>query len=36
MILTQHDANRASGGHAAHVEIGTLPAPGRNPECKLD
>jgi hypothetical protein len=31
-IFVRHEANLASGGHVAHIEIGTFLSSGRGPE----
>jgi hypothetical protein len=31
-VLVRHEANLASGGHVAHIEIGTFLSSGRGPE----
>ncbi len=31
-VFVRHEANLASGGHVAHIEIGTFLSSGRGPE----
>ena len=34
-VLVRHEANLASGGHGAHIEIGTFLGFGRGPQQEL-